>query len=250
MTLSKVSQLHLPNNQYESIHIGTWSSTSDVDNFFNTYNHANGYNGLKLGNYVTINDGTYNVDWMIVGFDMEHNRTAADGTLYDNGYGICMIPKSALSYSGTFNSVTSYITCAAHKYLNSTTSAILQTILGDHLILRNVLLSDNQPVSSKYISTSYIWTTAYCTLMSGHQLFGAPALYYNKYDDGEANYALPILSYITEYKSFISGNDNISTRGLSYGKSGQRYILSISSDKVRFITYEYAAPGFPLIYIR
>ena len=54
--------LYEGNNKYDAtVSLGTWSSLSDVDNFFNTYNHANGYNGLKLGNYVTINDGTYNI---------------------------------------------------------------------------------------------------------------------------------------------------------------------------------------------
>ena len=79
-----------PNIRYSDNHsdLGIWSSISDVDKFFAKYNNANGYKSttrpLRLGDYVTIKDGTYNSQWMIAGFDMEAGRAAADGTTYNN----------------------------------------------------------------------------------------------------------------------------------------------------------------------
>ena len=81
-------EIDKPNERYESKYLGTWSSSTDMDVFFNRFNHDTNYKDgetkLSLGNYVTINDGTYNVQWEIAGFDMEHNQSAADGTVYDN----------------------------------------------------------------------------------------------------------------------------------------------------------------------
>ena len=184
-----------PNTRYESKDLGIWASLSDVDTFMSTYNQANNYTGLSLGNYVTIQDGTYNAVWEIAGFDMEHNQTAADGTVYDNGYGICMIPKTKVttgkwhpdnSTSGAYKS--SYM----HKTVLPTVVTNLKTVLGTHVVNRNVLLSSR--VSRKG-STSYTWTTADATLMSVGQCTGTFASHNNKYDDGEANYKLPLFNY-------------------------------------------------------
>ena len=69
------------------------SNVSDADNFSNLYNHANGYKGLKLGQFVQIYNNRYRryVLWLIVGFDCEYNHTASDGTIKSNGYGICLL---------------------------------------------------------------------------------------------------------------------------------------------------------------
>lgn len=88
-----------PNKRnYASTNLGTWRSASDVDTFFSRFNRSTGYKDgntkLSVGNYVTIQDGTYNAVWEIAGFDMERNQKAADGTTYDSGYGICMIPST------------------------------------------------------------------------------------------------------------------------------------------------------------
>ena len=183
-----------PNTRYESKNLGTWSSTSDVDTFMSKYNHANNYTGLSLGNYVTIQDGTYNTQWVIAGFDMEHNQTAADGTTYDNGYGICMIPKTYIAI-GAWGKVPSggYKSSTMHTSTLPTVVTNLKNVLGTHIVNRNVLLS-SQVSSSKY-SYGYTWTTADATLMSAGQFTGTFASYRNKYDDGEANYKLPLFNY-------------------------------------------------------
>ena len=77
-----------PNTRYEVKNLGTWSSITDVEDFLYFCNHDTGYYGATIGSYVTINDGTYNKEWVIAGFDMEHNHQASDGNIKDNGYGI------------------------------------------------------------------------------------------------------------------------------------------------------------------
>ena len=193
-----------PNTRYESKNLGTWSSTSDVDTFMSKYNHANNYTGLSLGNYVTIQDGTYNTQWVIAGFDMEHNQTAADGTVYDNGYGICMIPKTYVTNYAwnevSSNNFTGYKSSNMHNTCLPGIVTELQNVLGSHLIQRNVLLSSSlngstSSLNGHYHSSAYTWTTAYATLMSIGQMTGTFASHRNKYDDGEANYKLPLFNY-------------------------------------------------------
>lgn len=190
-----------PNTRYKSQNLGTWSSVEDVDNFLFSCCHDTGYYGATIGSYVTINDGTYNKEWVIAGFDCEHNRTASDGTVYDNGYGICLIPKKSLG-----NEIWSY-TSINEGYNGSgintstlpTVANNLKKVLGDYLIERNVLLSNSRDgnSNSSHYANSYVWTTAYCTLMSMGQITGTFASNRNKYDDGEANYKLPLFNYET-----------------------------------------------------
>ena len=232
-----------PNTRYESKNLGIWSSTSDVDTFMSKYNHDSNYTGLSLGNYVTIQDGTYNAVWEIAGFDMESNQTAADGTTYDNGYGICMIPKIQVT-TGQWN--TSKTTDGGYKssYMHNTVLpgivTKLRTVLGSHIVNRNVLLSSK--VSNKS-SSAYTWTTADATLMSIGQMTGTFTSNNNKYDDGEANYKLPLFNY----ESFKTG-DGFWSRGV-----GNRYSpWGVDSD-AHIVTGGPATDTIgvrPLIYLR
>ena len=222
--------------------MGTWSSLSDVDTFMSKYNHANNYTGLSLGNYVTIQDGTYNAVWEIAGFDMESNQTAADGTTYDNGYGICLIPKTKVT-TGQWN--TSKTTDGGYKssYMHNTVLpgivTKLRTVLGSHIVNRNVLLSST--VTSRK-SSAYTWTTADATLMSIGQMNGTFASNNNKYDDGEANYKLPLFNY----ESFKTGYSF-----WSRGVTDSYYAWGVNSDGNATSGPATDTPGVrPLIYLR
>ena len=186
-----------PNTRYEVKNLGTWSSIKDVDNFLFSCCHDTGYYGATIGSYVTINDGTYNKEWVIAGFDMEHNAKAADGSTYDNGYGICLIPKKSLgNYKWNYTAISD-----GYNGSNINTSTLptvannLKKVLGSYLIERNVLLSSAR--DKNHYASAYTWTTAYCTLMSMGQVTGTFASNRNKYDDGEANYKLPLFNYET-----------------------------------------------------
>ena len=211
-----------PNTRYKSQNLGTWSSTADVDNFLYSCSHDTGYYGATIGSYVTINDGTYNKEWVIAGFDMEHNATAADGSTYDNGYGICLIPKKSLGNAKWGDSTIKG--CNGSTINTSTLPTVannLKIVLGDHLVLRNVLLSSAR--DSSYYASAYEWTTAHCTLMSMGQVTGTFASNSNKYDDGEANYKLPLFNYetwsfdVNAWLRGLGGNNNYYESGFVYG---------------------------------
>lgn len=223
-------------SEYDKNHsiVAIITSTSQADTFCNTYNHANGYNGLKLGQRIYIGDGTYNQLWYIAGFDCEYNTVAADGTIKSNGYGICLIPEIYVTEANWSNGSyvissfmpnvssfprTSYKQSTIHTSTLPTVANNLRNVLGNHLINRKVLLGSRVNLTYTPTTTSingtnaYTWTTAYCTLLSPKQITGTyfsrkytngsdgsysytpPEYSSNKYDDGEANYKLPLFNY-------------------------------------------------------
>ena len=246
-------QVDDPNDRnYTSTNLGTWSSASDVDTFFSRFNRSTAYKDgntkLRVGNYVTIQDGTYNAVWEIAGFDMESNQEAADGTTFDNGYGICLIPQTQLT-TATWNA--SNTLTGAYKSSTMHTSHLpgivtkLQNILGSHIVQRNVLLSSS--VDGSYYSNAYTWTTAYATLMSIGQMTGTFAANRNKYDDGEANYKLPIFNS----KDFKTGSTFWSRGVLGYFNSYYCAWLVNSGGGINGNSFVSGACGVrPLIYLR
>ena len=236
-----------PNTRYEIKNLGTWSSVEDVNTFLDACNHVTGYYGATIGSYVTINDGTYNKEWVIAGFDMEHNRMASDGIVYDNGYGICLIPKNSLgnyAWSHIVNGYTNtYKKSDIHQTILPDVANNLKNVLGDHLIERRVLLSSSRNAS--YYADSYVWTTAYCTLMSAGQITGTFASNSNKYDDGEANYKLPLFNYET-----WSFDELAWLRGLHNSRSNLGvYCITTSGDLAKR-DCDNSGGLRPLIYIR
>ena len=224
--------VYVPNDRYDVNYslVATFKSESDVNQFCSTYTHLNGYNGLKLGQRIKINDGTYNKTWYIAGFDYEANNTAADGSVKSNGYGVHLVPESNLTtYNWYINSRVSigYINSDIHNFCNTKVAPALQSILGSHLINRNVLLSNSISPTEGYGATSYAWTTAYCTLMSVCQITGSFATHSSKYDDGEANYKLPLYNFMNYYYTNDSYNywlrNTWGPYGPDQGSSAGRY---------------------------
>ena len=247
-----------PNTRYKSQNLGIWSSVSDIDNFVYRCCHDTGYYGATIGSYVTIKDGTYNKQWVIAGFDMEHNHKASDGNTKDNGYGICLIPKTSLGnyvwdssntspiHNGSI--VNGYDGSEMNKIILPTVATNLQKVLGSHLVQRNVLLSTR--VNENYYASAYAWTKAYCTLMSMGQVTGTFASNRNKYDDGEANYKLPLFNYETWSFDTWAWLRGLYGGGISIGgNNGSVYCLNTSGGSEYYICYN--SRGLrPLIYIR
>lgn len=250
-----------PNTRYKIQDLGTLSSnpnenTLDLDDFLFGCCHETGYYGASIGSTITIKDGTYNATWMIVGFDMEHKQVAADGTVYDNGYGIFMIPTKSLFYNQElFHFNNGYIGTGAHRMLNiddNCTADILmqQAALSNHLVKRNVLLSNGFD-NSTYNVSGYEWTTAYCTLMSAGQITGIFGENSTKYDDGEANYKLPYFNYSTwQYEdAWLRGLGGNAYRANHYYDKPW-YVSSGSEMKCDTIHGNVSKGIYPLIMIR
>ena len=246
-----------PNDSYdpENTLIYTINSITDANQFCNTYNHNNRYNGLKLWQKIKINDGTYNTTWYIAGFDCEYNHTASDGTIKDNGYGICLVPETEIMGSTIWKndiessdrSGWSYEESDIHRIYLPQVSNSLQQVLGSHLINRDVLLGNS--VSYSEGTKSYTWTKAYATLMSGCQLSGEQARWSNKYDDGEGNYQMPVYKFVDFWSAvkpsaWIRGVSVYAYAHVVSGNPYHNYIYALELYK------KYPADVYPMIYIR
>ena len=240
---AKRALLDDPNTRHESKSLGTFAAY-DVDMMLSEYTHENNYGDLALGNYFTIQDGTYNVAWEIAGFDMECGQLAADGTVYDNGYGICLIPKHIVTRNKKWNTTDTTTGGYMSSYMHNTVLPgivnTLKTVFEDHIVNRNVLLSSTVTNGS---SSAYTWTTADATLMSVGQMTGTFATHNNKYDDGEANYRLPLF----DYEDYWVGNTNW-TRCVR--DSTQSWYSRGTSSSMDYGTTSASVAVRPLIYIR
>ena len=241
-----------PNKRYYAYNSHTIDSSS-VDSFFSRFNHENNYDDgnikLALGNVIYIEDGILNSIWRIVGFDIEHNQQAADGTVYDNGYGIMLIPYDYL-FNAKYSSETGYVNGAYLKsYANSRCTTIgnnLTNLLGSHLVNRNVLLSSSIDTSTG-IANGYTWTNAKVTLPSVKQFAVSLADASTNFDYGEANYKLPLYNYNIYWCS-----KNTWCRNIHYYNAGSTYVYSINSSGLINSTLATSdSPVYrPLIYIR
>ena len=240
----------VPNDQYDSSHtlIYTISSLSNANIFCNTYNHANGYNGLKVGQRIQINDGLYNRTWYIAGFDCEYNGKTANNISFNNGYGICLIPTETVT-AGIWNNSYSveyefgYINSTIHTSTLSTVASNLQNVLGSHLINRTVYLSSRNSGVMASIETK---TTAYCTLMSEVQVLG---FYYdpNSADIGEANYLLPLFYYTGNW---LSSSYWLRSFGIGHGSDQlMGHIIDYEGKLESAVSTKYNGVR-PMIYIR
>lgn len=201
-----------PNNRYLMKNI-TINSISDINNFCNTYNHNNGYNGIGLGTTLLINDGTYNKRWVVVGFDLESNRTTSQNSTIDNGYGIHLFSKTPVMTSVKFHSsstnspMVSYKNSDIRSQANNIGIHLKNTILGNHIINKNVLISSARDFDGP---TSYTRSTGYAELPTCSN-FGLSGAIYD--DSGESNYKFPVLNH--KSLTSITGGNVIYTRNLA-----------------------------------
>ena len=194
-----------PNNRFEEKDLGTWSSSSDVDTFFNTYNSDNGYDNLSLGNYVSIASGFGTNVWMIAGFD------TYKGVGSCTSGGIVLIPKTYLSVSNTtgFTMNSSATTSGGYNstIMNSTTlvdiGTQLQSTLGStHLKSLNILASSSINASATRTdsltgcATNCGWISRYVVLPTEIQIFGSN-IWGNSFDGGEYISQLPVFKFIS-----------------------------------------------------
>lgn len=200
-----------PNKRYDPDHtlVSTFNSIEEVSLFLSDYSHDNNYcnsgNELKLGQRIKINDGVYNVMWYIAGFDIESCRVPSYlGTPYYNGHGIMLIPETDISIDrinmcDTIND--GYINSHMNKIVLPGIANSLKNVLGKHLISRNVLLSSI--IDNTGEVREMTWSHEYCTLPTIHQLVGKyKTSDANKYDDGEANYKLPLFDHMDYWTGY------------------------------------------------
>ena len=142
---------------------------------------------ISCGSKFTIQDGTYNAQWLVVGADTELHK----GDIKLVKPHLSLIPATDLGESKMNDSDTTY-GAYANSEMNTKTIpkivAALQKVLGSHLLARRVKLANNIDSNGKSNSNAYY--TVYANLLCERQVWGRSELE-NSYDVGDDTEALP-----------------------------------------------------------
>lgn len=190
------------NGIYRGKNLGTITA-SNVDAFVTEHGISTGkFTDLYIGDYFTIQDGTYNKEWEIAGFDTYLHKGDTEFTKHH----LALIPKTNLlhSYMNSSNVTTGgYVGSYMHTTVIPAVNTNLAKALGDHLLTRRALLTNtvNTSVASGAgagwtgASTSWAWHDVKACLMSEVAVYGSMILSSSFYDVGEDCEKLPIFHF-------------------------------------------------------
>ena len=191
------------NGIYRGKNFGTFTSLSAVEQFLSDHGVSTGlFNDLYLGDYFKVQDGTYNVEWEIAGFDTYYQK---GDTAFTNHH-IALIPKTNLLTSkmnDTNDTTGGYYNSYMHQSVIPTIDTNLATILGNHLLARRALLSNamNKDLTSGAgagwmgSTTGWDWYTVKSCLMSEVAVYGSKVFSSSFHDIGEDCERLPIFQF-------------------------------------------------------
>ena len=211
------------NGIYRGKNFGTFTSLSAVEQFLSDHGVSTGlFNDLYIGDYFKIQDGTYNVEWEIAGFDTYLHKGDSDFATHH----LALIPKTNLTTSkmnDTDDTTGGYANSYMHKTVIPAVDANLTKVLGNHLLSRRAYLTTtvNKDIASnagagwKGASTAGDWFTVKSCLMSEVAVYGSTIFSSSFYDTAEDCERLPIFqfkghSYSRQWfwlKSVASGSD-------------------------------------------
>lgn len=199
------------NGIYRGKNLGTFTSTAELETFLSDHEVTTGnFVDLYLGDYFTIQDGTYNANWMIAGFDTEFYKGWLPGGSPDGQWitqhHLTLIPRVPL-FTAQMNSTNTtsggYKGSTMHTSTLPTVVSNLQTVLGTHLLKHYALLSasvdatrSNMLGTANGASSSFEWTEVYATLPSEVQIYGSTIFGSSGFDTGEACMKLPVFNFI------------------------------------------------------
>ena len=188
---------------YRGKNWGTFTSLSAVEQFLSDHGVSTGlFNDLYLGDYFKVQDGTYNVEWEIAGFDTYYQK----GDSAFTNHHIALIPKTNLLTSkmnDTNDTTGGYYNSYMHQSVIPTIDTNLATILGNHLLARRALLSNamNKDLTSGAgagwmgSTTGWDWYTVKSCLMSEVAVYGSKVFSSSFHDIGEDCERLPIFQF-------------------------------------------------------
>ena len=191
------------NSIYRGKNWGTFTSLSEVEQFLSDHGVSTGlFNDLYLGDYFKVQDGTYNVELEIAGFDTYYQK---GDTAFTNHH-IALIPKTNLLTSkmnDTNDTTGGYYNSYMHQSVIPTIDTNLATILGNHLLARRALLSNamNKDLTSGAgagwmgSTTGWDWYTVKSCLMSEVAVYGSKVFSSGFHDIGEDCERLPIFQF-------------------------------------------------------
>ena len=202
LTLIGASGLY-HNGIYRGENLGAITSVEEMNAFIVNHEVAEGmFADLYIGDYLTIQDGTYNKEWEIAGFDTYLHKGDAELTSHH----ICLIPKTNLTTSymnGTDTTAGGFVNSYMCKTVLPTVNSKLASVLGNHLLTRRALLSNtiNTNLSSGAgagwmgCATDWAWYDVKACLMSEVAVYGSKVFSSSFFDIGEDCERLPIFSF-------------------------------------------------------
>ena len=191
------------NGIYRGKNFGTFTSLSAVEQFLSDHGVSTGlFNDLYIGDYFKIQDGTYNVEWEIAGFDTYLHKGDSDFTTHH----LALIPKTNLTTSkmnDTDDTTGGYANSYMHKTVIPAVDANLTKVLGNHLLSRRAYLTTtvNKDIASnagagwKGASTAGDWFTVKSCLMSEVAVYGSTIFSSSFFDTAEDCERLPIFQF-------------------------------------------------------
>ena len=191
------------NAVYRGQNLGTFTSLAEVETFLSDHKVSTGeFEDLYLGDYLTIQDGTYNKAWEIVAFDHYLHKGDTDLTTHH----IVLMPKVNLttSYMNSSNTTSGgYAGSYMHSTVIPTVNTKLTAILGSHLLTRRALLSTSMSTSLASMAgagntgaaNNWAWSDVKACLASEVEIYGSMVLSSSLYDVGEACEKLPIFNF-------------------------------------------------------
>ena len=204
------------NAHFRHKNLGTIASVAQCNEFMADYGiNLETLGDVFPGDYFTIQDGTYNVDWMFAGFDTELNKgNTAFTSLHGTIIPVTKVTDAKMNSSNTTGtSENTSNTSGLQAYAGSDMRVItlpavataLRTVLGDHLKARKVLLSKTMTAATESMagagfngaSTAWDWYDEYIVLMSEVQVYGSTVCSSSFYDNGEGFEKLPVFNFIS-----------------------------------------------------
>lgn len=190
------------NGIYRGKNFGTITS-ANIGAFLSEHKVAEGlFTDLYVGDCFTIQDGTYNKTWEIVGFDCYLNK----GDTAFTKHHLALMPRNNLLNIGmnaTDVTTDGYVGSRMYKETIPTIVTNLTKALGDRLLTRKALLTKtvNTTLASAMgagrtgCSTDWGWYDVKACLPSEVAIYGATVFSSSFYDVGEDCERLPIFQF-------------------------------------------------------
>lgn len=195
------------NCMYRGKNLGTITS-SNVDTFITEHGVNTGaFKDVWVGDYLTIQDGTYNAVWLVAGLDTEYNR----GDTAFTSHHITLIPRGNLTTSYMNETdVTTGGYVGSYMYTTKIPEIVtnLSSALGDHLLTRRALLTNNVNTTAASgavagwtgSSNNWAWYDVRAVLPSEVQIYGSTVFSSSGYDTGDACNILPLYNFRNHVK--------------------------------------------------
>lgn len=215
------------NGIYRGSNLGTISSLAQLEAFLTEHEVASGkFTNLYLGDYIKIQDGTYNGNWCIAGFGTEANKGSSN---VPNKNTLSLIPLGNLTNAQMNSTNTTGVskntdnplyaetqgveTAGYQAYWGSDMAQItmpdieakLTAVLGTHLKTRDILCSMTMTPTTPSMagagangaSTNWGWKAVKAALLTEVQVYGSTVYSSSNFDVGEGYEKLPIFNFIS-----------------------------------------------------